>query len=131
MIASVNMCKRNAVTHALFNSDNDTNIFLLQEPWFNTIGTVHKDSACQGVDMLGGVASHNWEIIYPNIPTGAWPKVMAYNQQRALSPHNHPHFTLVPHLDISSLPCLQVLDIVFNEDSWPSSPWTLTQSFLQ
>jgi hypothetical protein len=38
-IASVNMRKRNAVTHALLNSDNDTNLFLLQEPWFNKIGT--------------------------------------------------------------------------------------------
>ena len=79
MIALVNMHKRNAVTHALLNSDNDTNIFLLQEPWFDTISTAHKDTACQGVDMLGSVTSHNWEIIYPNIPTGAWLKVMAYN----------------------------------------------------
>ena len=118
VIASVNMHKRNTVTHALLNSDNNTNIFLLQEPWFDTIGTACKDTACQGVDMLGGIASHNWEVIYPNIPTGAWPNVMAYNQQRASSPHNHPHFTLAPCLNVSSHPCLQVLNVIFNEDSW-------------
>ena len=30
MITSVNMCKRNAVTHALLNSDRFTNIFLIR-----------------------------------------------------------------------------------------------------
>ena len=118
VIALVNMCKRNAVTHALLNSDNITNIFLIQEPWFDTIGTACKDLAHQGVDVLGGVASHNWEILYPNIPAGTQPKVMAYNWQRALSPHNHTHFTLVLHLDISSHPCLQVLDVIFDKDCW-------------
>ena len=90
----------------------------LRVAWFDTIGTACKDTACQGVDVLGGITSHNWEIIYPNIPTGAWLKVMAYNLQRASSPHNHPHFTLVPHLDISSHPCLQVLNVIFDKYNW-------------
>ena len=38
-IASVNMQKQNAVTHALLNSDININIFLIQEPWYDTIGT--------------------------------------------------------------------------------------------
>ena len=37
LIALVNMHKRNAVTHALLNSDRFTNIFLIQEPWYDTI----------------------------------------------------------------------------------------------
>jgi hypothetical protein len=66
----VNMRKRNAVTHALLNSDTHTNLFLLQEPWFDTIGTARNDDAQQGIDVLGGVASPGWEILYPVIPKG-------------------------------------------------------------
>jgi len=63
-IASVNMRKRNAVTHALLNSAQDTNLLLIQEPWFDTIGTARKDTSRQGVNVLGGVASPTWEILY-------------------------------------------------------------------
>ncbi len=56
-IALVNMWKRNAVTHTLLNSAGKTNIILLQEPWYNKIGTARKDLACEGTDTLGGVAS--------------------------------------------------------------------------
>jgi hypothetical protein len=66
VLALVNMRKRNTVTHALLNSDSRTNLFLLQEPWFDTIGTARKDTAREGVDVLGSVASPGWEIIYPN-----------------------------------------------------------------
>jgi hypothetical protein len=45
VISSVNMRKRNAVTHALLNSDSHTNLFLLQESWFDTIGMARKDEA--------------------------------------------------------------------------------------
>jgi hypothetical protein len=69
-IASVNMCRRNAVTHALLNSNKRTNLFLIQKPWFDTIGTARKDTARQGIDVLGGVASPEWEVIYPSIPEG-------------------------------------------------------------
>jgi hypothetical protein len=118
LIASVNMRKRNAVTHALLNSDTRTNLFLIQEPWFDTIGTARKDTARQGVDVLGGVASPGWEVIYPNIPEGRRPKVMAYARRRAINPQFDPPFTIVPRIDISAHPCLQVLDVVLDGESW-------------
>jgi len=55
-IASVNMCKRNAATHALLNSANNTHLLLIQEPWFDAIGTARKDTAQKGIDVLGGIA---------------------------------------------------------------------------
>ncbi len=118
VIASVNMRKRNAVTHALLNSDRHTNLFLIQEPWFDTIGTTRKDSERQGVDVLGSIASPAWEVIYPGIPEGLKPKTMAYARKWALNPRCDPPFTIVPRLDISSHPCLQVLDIVFDQELW-------------
>ena len=66
-IASANMRKRNAVTHALLNSITNTNLILLQEPWYDQIGTARKDGAREGIDVLGGVASPAWDIIYPGL----------------------------------------------------------------
>ena len=54
MIMSVNMHKRNAVTHVLLNSDRFTNIFLIQEPWYDTISTTRKDTSLSRHRCLGG-----------------------------------------------------------------------------
>ena len=95
LIASANMRKRNAITHALLNSDNQTNLMLIQEPWFDTIGMARKDSARQGVDVLGGVASPAWEIHYPGLAENQRPKVMAYSRKQ-MRGNNITHFTVVP-----------------------------------
>ena len=50
-IASVNMRKRNTVTHALLNSDKGINLLLIQEPWYNKIGTARDDNARDGTDI--------------------------------------------------------------------------------
>jgi Endonuclease-reverse transcriptase len=91
---------------------------LLQEPWFDTIGTARKDEARQGVDVLGGVASPGWEILYPSISKDQRPKVMAYARKWAPNSQLEPPFTVVPWLDVSAYPCVQVLDIVFNTTTW-------------
>ena len=90
MIMLVNMHKRNTVTHALLNSDRFTNIFLIQELWYDTISTTRKDTSCQGVDVLGGIASPGWEVLYPKALEGQRPKVMAYAHKWAT---NTTHFT--------------------------------------
>ena len=115
-IASVNMRKRNAVTHALLNNNNDAHIILIQEPWFDRIGTARKDNARQGVDVLGGVACPKWELIYPGLTDGQRPKVMAYARKPTKLPTKAPRFTVVPRLDICSHPTLQVIDIIVNDD---------------
>ena len=117
-IKSVNMRRRNAVTHALLNDNTSTSIYLLQELWFDTIGTARQDSAKEGVDILGGVASLGWEILYPSIPEGLRPKVMAYARRRALNPQAEAPFMAVLCIDISKHPCVQVLDIVFDKTTW-------------
>ena len=112
------MSKQNAVTHALLNSDTHTNVYLIQEPWFYTISMAGLDTAQQGIDVLGGVASPGWEILYPVIPKGCRPKVMAYARRRVIDPKAEAPFTVVPCNNISDHPCIQVLDIVFDTTSW-------------
>jgi Endonuclease-reverse transcriptase len=117
-IASVNMRKRNAATHALLNSENNTQLILVQEPWFDTIGMARKDSTHQGVDILGGVASPVWEIVYPTTTNGQCPKVMAYVHKHPSSNLNTPPFTVVPRPNACAHPSIQVLDIAFDNERW-------------
>jgi hypothetical protein len=95
-IVSVNMRKRNAVTHALLNSISNTNLILIQEPWFNRIGTARNDNAREGIDVLGGVATPAWDIIYPGLSKDKPPKVMAYAQKQTQDAKEATHFTVVP-----------------------------------
>ena len=117
-IASVNMRKRNAVTHALLNSDKDTNLILIQEPWYNKIGTARQDNAKQGVDIQGGVASPKWELIYPGLTDGQRPKVMAYARKNSALDYDTPQFSAVPRLDMCTHPTIQVLDIILDNEQW-------------
>ena len=117
-IASVNMRKRNAVTHALLNSEKDTHLLLIQEPWYDKIGTARSDNARQGIDVQGGAASPEWELIYPGLTEGQRPKVMAYARKHAPRNPDTPHFTVVPRIDICSHPTLQVMDIILDDDIW-------------
>ena len=94
------MRKRNAVSHALLNADTNTNIILIQEPWYGKIGTAREDNTRDGVDVLGGVASSAWETLYPGLKEGQRPKVMAYARKQAQDDRNATHFTVVPRLDV-------------------------------
>jgi len=117
-IASVNMRKRNAVTHALLNSAKDIHLLLIQEPWFDTIDTARKDNMRQGIDVLGRVASPGWEILYPRLLEGQRPKVMAYARKWLQDDQKTPSFTIVSWTDIANHPCLQMLDIILDKEQW-------------
>jgi hypothetical protein len=53
----VNMRRRNAAMHALLNDNEGEDVFFVQEPWFNPVGTVRCDTMYQGKDVLGGAVS--------------------------------------------------------------------------
>lgn len=117
-IVSVNMRKRNAITHALLNSINNTHLILVQEPWFNAIGTARKDDARDGVDVLGGASSPAWDIIYPGFDNIKRPHVMTYARKQTRNTRDTTHFSVVPRLDISPHPTVQVLDLIFDNEQW-------------
>ena len=118
-IASVNMCRRNAVTHALLHSSPVDQVILIQEPWFNRIGTTRKDDEKEGVDVLGGVNSPGWEIHYPSIDGGKRAKVMAYTRKRSWEGINSPaFFTASSRLDLCTHPCVMILELSFDRATW-------------
>jgi hypothetical protein len=107
-IISVNMRQSNALMHALLASNPPTDIILVQEPWYNCIGTQCSNTNPFSMDALGSVASPQWNLIYPNItnPTTTRAKVLAYTQK------NTPLFSPSSHLDLITHPSLQILDLI-------------------
>jgi hypothetical protein len=118
-ITSVNMRRRNAMTHALLHSSPADQIILVQEPWFDRIGTARKDTARDGVDVLGGVASPGWEVHYPAVPEGGQAKVMAYTRKRSWEYTNSPSlFATTTRRDLCAHPCIMIVDISFDDRTW-------------
>ena len=95
-ISSVNMQKHNAVTHALLNFASHAHLVLIQEPWFDKIGTTRQDDAHEGIDTLGGIASPAWDLFYPTMKPGQRPKVMAYAQKIDTTTNKPPPFIIAP-----------------------------------
>ena len=114
-IVSANMRKRNEASHALLNITNKAHLILIQEPWFNRIGTARKDDAREGIDVLGGVAAPAWNIVYPSFDKDKKPKVMAYVRKQT---QGTTHFTVVPRVDVCSHPTVQVLDVILDTEKW-------------
>jgi hypothetical protein len=117
-IASANMQRSNNLIHSLLSTNENAHLILIQEPWFNRIRTARRDDAYQGEAVLGGVACPAWEPIHPTVAVGKPPKVMAYVCKNLQNMHNSPRFTVVPHLDICAHPSVQVLDVVFDNETW-------------
>ncbi len=118
-IASVNMRRRNAITHALLHSSPVDQVMLIQEPWYNRIGTTRKDDAREGVDVLGAVSSPGWEVHYPAVPENGRAKVTAYTRKRSWEGVNsQAMFTAISRLDLCAHPCVMVLDLNFDNSVW-------------
>ena len=66
--------------HTLLATNDFDDILLVQEPWFNPVGTARCDSAINGRDVLGGAAHPKWELHYPFFNHDQRAKVMVYSR---------------------------------------------------
>ena len=101
-ILSVNMWRQNVTMHTLLEENEEDDILCVQEPWFGKIGTARKDTAKDGVDVLGGASHHNWNLVCPYFNNKQCAKVMIYickHSRLASKRRLHPVRT-VPRLDI-------------------------------
>jgi hypothetical protein len=111
-ILFVNMCCRNAATHSLLNTNNKADIIMVQEPWYNKIGTTCSDTDPEGVNILGSVANPKWDCIYPKSNHGERCKVMAYRRISST------HFNITNRLDLSSCHHILTLDVHLGSSSF-------------
>ena len=77
------MQQQNAAMHALLNTNASDFLLAVQEPWFDKIGTNHKDDNQEGVDVLGGAKHPNWDIHYPYTTNQQRAKVITYTRRFA------------------------------------------------
>ena len=92
----VNVRCSNARLHAILNSNKHANIILVQEPWFNKIGTTCSDFEPEGTNTFGTDSNPLWDIIYPKYNPGERCKVVAYRCILSTS------FTVMNRLDLLS-----------------------------
>jgi len=92
----VNARRSNPRLHAILNSNKHADIILVQEPWFNRIGTVRTEFDPEGTDTFGTVANPLWDVLYPKYNPGERCKVVAYRRISSTS------FTVINRLDLAS-----------------------------
>ena len=118
-IASVNMRRCNAITHALLNNSPVDQVILIQEPWYDRIGTTRNDAERDGAAVREGVSSPGWEIHYPATDNNKRAKVMAYTRKRSWEGVNLPaHYTATSCLDLCAHPCIMILNLRFDRETW-------------
>jgi hypothetical protein len=116
---AVNMRRHNAAMHALLNNNEGEDILMVQEPWFNPVGTVRCDTMYQGKDVMGGAAHPTWRLAYPSFTNGQRAKVMTYTRI-----HDRTHLFRKNHCqmivcnDLVSHPCLLVTDFHIGTYYW-------------
>ena len=101
---SQNVNKSNAITHSLLNScGHNTDIFFIQEPWFDRIGI----DIQTGVDKIGVPNHPQFNHIISDFTPEHKPDVAAY------FPKHHPGWTIQPRSDLISHPSILLLEITF------------------
>jgi hypothetical protein len=118
-IGSVNMQRRNAVMHVLLATNEDDDILLVQEPWFNPVGTARCDSMIDGKDILGGATNPQWDIHYPYFNFDQRTKVMTYARiHERGEPFRRNRLQMVSRNDLVSHPCILLTEVKAGRETW-------------
>jgi len=84
---SVNVHRSSHRTHALLQKGDEYDIILIQEPWFNTVATLHSDTDPTGEPQMGATANPMWDTHLPKHRQGETCKVVAYTKQSLVRSH--------------------------------------------
>lgn len=76
----VNVRRSNPRLRAILNSNKHADLILVQEPWYDKIGTVRSDFEPEGTDTLGTITDPLWDTLYPKFNPGERCKVVAYRR---------------------------------------------------
>jgi hypothetical protein len=118
-IGSVNMRRRNAAMHVLLVTNEEDDILLVQEPWFNLVGTAWCDTMIDGKDILGGAANPQWELYYPYFNFDQRAKVMTYVRiHERGEPFRRNRLRMVSRNDLVSHPCILLTEVRAGKETW-------------
>ena len=105
--------------HALLNTNRDDDVLLVQEPWFNPIGTARCDTEIQGKDILGGAANPKWTLHYPFFSPSQRAKVMTYVRIHDRdNPFRKNYCRGIARKDLCMHPCILITDITVGTYYW-------------
>jgi len=79
-VKSVNVHQSNERIHTLLNLD-DTDILLIQEPWYSTIATLRSDTDPLGTPSRGAPINNKWDLHVPKTRNAKTCKTIAYTRK--------------------------------------------------
>jgi endonuclease/exonuclease/phosphatase family metal-dependent hydrolase len=87
IIKSVNVHRSNDRIHALLNRDDNTDILLIQEPWFGNIATLRSDTDPRGSFIRGAPHNNKWDVHIPKLRQGEMCKALGYSKRGLTRSH--------------------------------------------
>jgi hypothetical protein len=80
-VKSVNVHQSNERIYALLNLNNDTGILLIQEPWYDTITTLHSDTDPLETPSWGALINNKWDLHISKRCNAETCKTIAYTRK--------------------------------------------------
>jgi hypothetical protein len=59
---------------------DDSDILLIQEPWFQTVTTLRSDTNPEGDSQMGAPANNQWDCHVPTLPPNSTCKALTYSR---------------------------------------------------
>ena len=87
-IRSVNVHRSNARMQAILQKE-DSDILLIQEPWFQTVVTLRSNVNPEGDSQMGAPANNRWDCHAPTLPPNSTCKALTYSRRELTSIVKH------------------------------------------
>jgi endonuclease/exonuclease/phosphatase family metal-dependent hydrolase len=87
-VKTVNVHWNNSHIHALLQGDNETDILIIQEPWFGTVVTLRFDTDPAGTAQRGTPINNMWNLHLPKHSAETLCATLAYTRKETLPMQN-------------------------------------------
>jgi hypothetical protein len=110
-VISVNVHRQNERIHALLHNNPDTQIILIQEPWFKQVAVLPSDTEPLGTTQQGAPIHPSWDVHTPILGPNDQCKAVAYTRKYLRRSHLVTNVTNHPLANPSSI----ILDVMEGE----------------
>jgi hypothetical protein len=103
-IRSINTQRSNARIHTILQTD-DSDILLIQEPWYKTIATLRSDTNPDGDPIRGAPTNPLWDLHTPTLKPTDECRVLTYTKSsaRSIVQNRSTHPTACPNTIVTNI----------------------------
>jgi hypothetical protein len=103
-IQSINNQRSNARIHTILQKD-DSDILLIQEPWYKTVATLRSDTNPDGDPIRGAPVNSLWDLHTPTLKPTDECRVLTYTKSsiRSIAQNRPSHPTACPNIIVTNI----------------------------